>query len=162
MTKSITTIKEGDIFRWRYKDKERDGNYLSYWAKSCIAVARNGRLLDTFSDYAPVIASTCDEAHEKLTLTFIANFDDLEQKPEYAAEYYDNVDCVDINHSNSPKGNFYIRKGATRSEKKMREVIAYKIEKEASAIRVAGGRIESLQKELAKIEGGSPLEDVYL
>ena len=44
----------------------------------------------------------------------------------------------------------------------MREIIAYKIEKEESAIRDAGWHIETLKKELAKIDAGTPLEEVYL
>jgi hypothetical protein len=162
MTTDVIEIKDRDIFHWRYRDEKRHSDYLSYWAKSRICVARDGKLLDTFSDYSPTIASSCEEAAEKLVLTYVANFCELENQREYMKDYYDDADCVNLNHSNSSRGNFYIRKDAKRSEQKMREAIAYKIEQEESAIRVATLHIESLRKELAKIDSGELLEKVYL
>jgi hypothetical protein len=159
-----TDIRNGDIFRWRYADENPGDNapYRRYHCKSQIAIAKNGRLMDTYWGGSSDHWWTYGEAPSKLVLTFLGNLADLEPKEPYMAEYYDAADCVDISHPNSSRGNFYVRKGAKRSEQKMREVIAYKIGKEESAIRVAGWHIETLKKELAKIESGTPLEEVYL
>jgi hypothetical protein len=164
MTTDVIEIKDGDIFRWRFKDNARNDKYLSYWCKSCIAIARNGWLSDTYwSSGSDCISWSYEQASEELTLTCLGNLSDLEQKPEYVAEYYDDADCVNINHANSSKGNFFIRKGAKRSSKKMREVIAYKIEKEESGIRVAHMHIECLRKEIAKLDAGDvSLEQIYV
>lgn len=164
-TISGTTIKDGDIFRWRYADEKPEdlGAWRRYHCKSQIAIARAGWLQDTY--WGDSSSNSCwkyNEALAQLVLTYIGNFADLEAKERYMVEYYEPQDCVDISHPNSSRGHFYIRKGSERSAKKMREIIEYKIEKEESAIRVAGWRIETLTKELAKIDSGVPLEQVYL
>lgn len=165
MTTETIEIKEGDIFRWRYRDEKPEelGPYRRYHCRSQIAVARDGLLVDTFwcgfqdnANWPYAVAAA------KLELTYIGNFSDLDCHAEYMGQYFDDADCVNLNHSNSTKGNFYIRKGAKRSEAKMREVIAAEIEKEAAAIRVARSHIECLQDELAKIDGGTPLDQIYL
>ena len=156
-------LKHGDIFHWSYKDQRGD-HTTQYWCKSRIAVVRDGFLQDTYWSYGGSTTYwTLDEAERLLTLEFVANFDDLESKPEYMSEYYDDKDCVNLNHSNSSKGNFYIRKGAQRNAAKMKQIINYKIEKEMSAIRVAQWHIECLKKELVKLDAANvPLEDVYV
>lgn len=156
-------INEGDIFRWRYRDEKLNGDYLSYWAKSCIAIAKDGRLLDTY--WGGVSDSTnwgYGEALRCLKLDRIGNFTELENRPEHLAEYYDEADYVNLNHANSPKGNFYIRKGAKRSAEKMREMLEYKIEKERADIRSAERTIVWLTNQLNALKAGAPLEEVHV
>jgi hypothetical protein len=110
MTAAIE-IKDGDIFRWRYKDETSEdmGAYRRYHCKS--QIARDGRLTDTFwGGLSTNISWKYSDALERLDLTHIANFADLDSQQEYMAAYYDDADCVNLNHSNSSKGNFYIRK----------------------------------------------------
>lgn len=162
----MSDIKDGDIYRWRYKDEKPDdlGPWLRYHCKSQIAIANNGRLTDTFwfsnSEYSA--SWKYDEVPERLVLNFLGNLGDLDHKPEYMFEYYDEADCVDLNHSNSSKGNFYILKGAKRSEAKMREIINQKIKEEMGKIRCAQSHIECLEKSLSDICAGKPLDGIYL
>ena len=155
------TIKEGDIFHWRYRDEKRHSDYLSYWAKSRIAVATLMYLNDTFSDYSNP-DWTHSEAREKLILARIGNFAVLERQPEYMADYYDDRDIVNINHSNSSRGNFYIRKGAKRSPDKMIETLDYKITRAESEIVCAQRLIERLRDTKQKIMFGETLDKLYV
>lgn len=165
MNTDTIEIKDGDIFRWCYRDQKPEdlGPWKRYHCKSQIAIAKDGWLVDTYwSCMSDSTKWKYAEAPAKLRLAYLGNFADLDHQQEYMAEYYDDEDCVDLNHPNSSKGNFFIRKGARRSERKMRDMIAHKIEKEESLIRVSTWRIESLRKELAKLDSGEPLDKVYL
>jgi len=96
----------------------------------------------------------------KIELTRLGNLSDLEKAPEYQAEYYDDADIVDLNHANSTKGNFYLRKGAVRSQKKMLEVARSKLERSLSEERYAVQESERFHKAISKIEAGEL--DIYL
>lgn len=150
----IDKMKEGDIFRWRYREGTKHGDY-AYHCCSNIAVFKNGRLRDTYwhgyatsSDGRSWMA---DECH-KLDLTFLANESDLEPAQAYQAEYYDHADIVNITHANG--GSFYLRKGAVRSQAKMLESARYKLEKSESDKQMAEWRSERLREAIAKIEAG--------
>ena len=152
-------FREDDVFRWRYRDPKLDGDYLNYWAKSRIAIVTNGILRDTF--WATGDNSTWD-ARDRLDLTYLGNLGDYDKRPEWHAVYYDDADCLDLNHANSSKGNFYIRKGAERSVAKVRETIRLRIEKAQRDRDGAIREIHRLDTLEAEIVAGRPLSEVYL
>jgi len=152
-------MEDGDIYHWHYKN---DADYLSYWCCSRIGVVRNGMLVDTFWHGSDNKSWPIEEALEKLELTYIGNFNDLEKAPEWYADYYDAADCINLNHSNSTSGNFYIRKGAKRSAEKIRASINAKIEERKRDIKSAEWAIECAGKELAKLDNGEPLESIFI
>lgn len=164
MTDVIDQPKDGDVFRWHYLDPEIDDRrpWGNYHCCSCIGIFRNGRLRDTYwtvgagSDgrsFAP------DEFH-KLRLEHLGNLDDYNQAPEYQADYYADADIMNLNHPNSTRGNFYLRKGAQRSAAKMLEVARHRLERSESDERSASHRSGELRKAIAQIEGGAT--DVHL
>jgi|WetSurMetagenome_2_1015567.scaffolds.fasta_scaffold01001_8 hypothetical protein len=157
-------IKDGDIFFWSYKDELKHKDSMTYWAKSRYAIAKDGILRDTFwSNHCDGFNLTYEKALDELELQYLGNLNELEKKSEYFVDYYDEKDCVNINHSNSLKGNFYIRCGAKRSKKKMVEVIKYKIEKERGNIKFSVNEIKYLKRALKEIEDGCVLLDnVYI
>lgn len=159
-------IKDGDIFRWRYKDEKPDdlGAYRRYHCKSQIAVARDGLLIDTYWNGSASDSAnwSYDEAEQKLALTHLGNFAELEKKPEYHSEYYDDVDCVDLNHPNSSRDNFYVRKDAQRSRSKMRAVIANRIAETERGIAYAQSKLERDRQLLAALDSGKILDEVCL
>jgi hypothetical protein len=154
-------LKDGDIFHWSYKD-ERGDRTAMYWCKSRIAVVKDGYLQDTYWHSGASTYWKLGEVEQLLNLEFIANFADIEKQQEYMSEDYDDADCLNLNHANSSKGNFYIRKGAKRSAAKMKEVINHKIEREMAAIRVAQMHIDHLEKSLAELCKGESLDRIYL
>lgn len=154
-------FKEGDIFYWHYKDKPTDGAWGVYHCKSQIAVMRNGLLVDTYwSGYSD--STRFKPGDGRIELRFISNIEDLEPKDEMVANYYDDAEIVNLNHANSSRGNFYIRKGAKRSPEKMIEAIRYKKEKAEAEIRSANWTIERLDKSLKEINDGGDLEQIYI
>lgn len=159
------TIKDGDIFRWRYKDEkpEHRREWGRYHCKSQIAVAKSGILRDTYwGDSSSGTIWSYDEAERLLELTFVANFADLEKRDEYRADYYDDADCVSLNHPNSTRGNFYVRKGAQRSRERMRVVVAERIAATEHEIAYRQGVAERLRELAIQIETATDLGKVYL
>lgn len=111
----MTTLKNGDIYFWRYKDTS---NYNSdpYWCRSQKAIVRDGKLYDTywhsFSDRKVI---NPDEAE----LTYKGNIDELEEISSWDAKYYDSSVLVDMRHSNSSSERVYVKAGSTRSLEKV-------------------------------------------
>lgn len=159
-------IRDGDVFRWRYKDERPDDRrpYNRYHCKSMIAVAKGGLLIDTYWSMAGD-NSTCwsyETAVDVLELERLGNFAELEKRPEYDREHYDDADIVDLNHSNSSRDNFYIRKGAPRSRTKMLAVMSERVANAEREIGSAQRRLELARAKLAEVGTVADLDKVYL
>lgn len=157
MTEVIEKLVEGDVFRWSYREPGDDRQWGRYHCCSNIAVVHGEILRDTYWQ----IGNSFSEGRRfgiddlpKLELTRLGNMADLERVPEYQSDYYADTDIVDLNHANSTRGNFYLRKGAVRNQTKMLEVARYKLEQSESAERSAASKSERLREAIAKIEGG--------
>lgn len=161
MDAETITLRDGDIYRWSYRELGDDRQYGRYHCCSRIAVVQAGRLRDTYwSGPSSESRSFGTGDLERLELTFVANFADLEKADERQADYYDDADVVNLNHSNSTRGNFYLRKGARRSAAKMLEIACYKLECEEAAERSATQAQERLRKAIFEIKAGNT--SVYL
>jgi hypothetical protein len=155
-------MKEGDIYRWNYREPGDDRNYGRYHCCSRIAIAdARGRLRDTYWSSGSDGRVFVEADLPKLDLTYLGNLSDLEKAPEWQADYYDDADIVNLNHSNSSRDNFYLRKGAQRSRAKMLERARYKLEQSESAERSAAWASERLRSAIAKIEAGE-IADVHM
>lgn len=123
-------MKDGDIYRWKYKQEVIDKYYNPYWCKSQIAIWRkNGKLLvDTYWHSQDNTIFNEEDINNKLELTFVANINDLERCEKHMFNNYDDKDCVDISHANNSNSGFYIKKGAKPSIKKKKEVLKKQIE----------------------------------
>ena len=158
-------IKDGDIFRWRYKDEKPEhlGPYKRYHCKSQIAIADGGHLRDTFwNSRGEGFLCPYDEAERTLELTHIGNLSELENRPEYEAASYADADCLDLNHSNSSKGNFYVRKGAERSREKMIATVTLRMADAERDIASAQSRLERHRATLFELKNGKSVDDVCL
>lgn len=164
MSDVIDLPKEGDVFQWRYADPDADDRpWGDYHCCSRIGIFHEGRIRDTYWQIGVSFSSGRSfgvEDFPKLILQFRGNLSDFEKRPEYDADYYDDADFLDLNHANSTRGNFYLRKGAKRSTEKMLTVARRKLEKAQSDERYAISRAEDARKVIAKIEAGET--DVYL
>jgi hypothetical protein len=156
MTDVIDKLQDGDIYRWSYRDPNTDTRqYGSYHCCSRIAIVHKGRLRDTFWKIGNSFSdgrSFGIEDLPKLELTRIANMAHLVPAKEYEADYYDDADIVDLNHSNSTRGNFYLRKGARRSREKMLEVARRNLAKSEANERSAGRLSQELRETIDKLE----------
>lgn len=164
---TLTEWKDGDIFRWSYTPARllQMRRYTSepYWAKSRIGIVRKGFLYDTFWNAGTDCNWTPEAASEELTLTFVANMADLEKRPEADAKYYAEADIVNLNHSNSRRGNFYIRKGAKRDRTRMLETARKKLTAAESEFRSASRLIELYaDREQRLLDPNTNLDEVWI
>jgi hypothetical protein len=129
------TWRDGDIVKWWFTEDElkklRHGNNngTTYWCCSQIAVFKDERFWDTFW-HAREKCFLPEEIGKKYLVEFIGNFDELEKQDcDYydLIKIYDRNDIVNLNHSNSSKGNLYLRKGAKIKIDIMRESYKMKI-----------------------------------
>jgi hypothetical protein len=160
MESKTISLREGDIFRWYFLTPGDDRAYGRYHCCSQIAIVRGGRLRDTYWSSGNDGRSFGPDDLPNLELTRLGNLADLERAEEYKADYYDDADIVDLNHPNSTRGNFYLRKGAKRSAKKMLESALHKLEKAQAEERAASRRSDELSAAIARIEAGDI--DVHL
>lgn len=152
-------MKEGDIYRWKWADPERDENgfFGDYHCKSQIAIFEGGVLRDTFW-------SSCSDGHldrKEVVLTFLCNKHDMEEIPKCKIPYYDEEDIVDTRHSNNSNAPIYLRKGANRSAKSMLLFCEQKIHENEAIVNGAISTINHLREVKAEIEGGE-LDEIIL
>lgn len=155
----MTDLREGDVYRWSYREPGDDRSYGRYHCCSMIAIVMKGLLRDTFWMIGQNIPSDGrsfgSDQLDSLDLTRLGNLSDYEQAKEYNRDYYADADIMDLNHSNSSGGNFYVRKGAVRNAAKMLEVAKRKLERSESEERSAARRSEWLRDAIKQIEAGN-------
>lgn len=127
--------KEGDVFLWSWNDKMleklSDGNNggTTYWCKSRIGLVRKNYNHNTLALYDTYFSGGNDtswdeeKVTEELDLTYLGNLNDYRGAEPYERTCYKDSDCLDLNHPNSTRGNFYIRKDAVQCSEKKRKVI---------------------------------------
>lgn len=152
-TETAIVLREGDVYRWSYVEDGDDRPWGRYHCKSQIGIVSDGRLRDTYWHSGSDITFGSDDL-SRIKLTFLGNLNDLEKCDESNRDYYDDADIVNLNHPNSTKGNFYIRKGAQRSATKMMETAKYLLEKAESDMRSAERSRDRALASIAKIESG--------
>lgn len=148
-------MKDGDIFRWSWNDKQLDkleyknSSGTLYWCSSRIVVYKDGLLRDTYwASSSDGKTFTPEQAEDILELRFIANESDLYPANPTDRAYYEDEDCVDLSHPNSSRGNFYLRKGAKKSLTKMKKVLTRYIKREEASVRYAQQEVERAQDNL--------------
>lgn len=160
MTDDVATInlREGDVYRWRYREPGDDRAYGRYHCCSCIAIVKDGILRDTYWQVGQSISDGkwfSAEAASRLELTHLGNMADLEKVSEHQADYYDDADIVDLNHPNSTRGNFYLRKGAKRSQDKMLTIARQRLAEANSDFHTARRRMAEIGEIIETIAAGN-------
>lgn len=157
----MNKMKEGDIFRWSYK--EPIGSY-AYYCKSRIAIFNGEYLVDTFwHSSSDDIYWTEEDATIKLDLVYVENMNNLEHMPyEHAVKNYEPEDIINLNHSNSSSGNVYKKSKAVYSKTAMLKYVENEILEKKREIENAGRMIMLLEKQRKEIETGTDLTKIYL
>lgn len=131
----------GDIYRWSWNDNEYDkrkhqiSSGTLYWCCSKIGIVDEDYLVDTYwGNTSDNKFFSKEKALEILDLTYVGNMNDLIEADPKQRAYYLDEDCVDLNHPNSSRGNFYIRKGAKKNLYKMKRVLQREIRDKESSI----------------------------
>lgn len=158
MTETIEALRDGDIYRWGYRDpKTNSAPWGDYHCCSRVAIVKHGRLYDTYWQTGQSFSgckSFGPDDLPKLTLERLGNMAELEAAKEYQADYYDDADIVDLNHSNNTRGNFYLRKDAKRSRDKMEAIARQRFAEAESDFHTARRRMDEIGKIIDRIEAG--------
>lgn len=154
-------FREGDIFRWRWKNDVRHADnapYRSYHCRSQIAVVRNGKLFDTFwgsPSYEHIISP------DDVLLERQGNPEEMTKIHPADSHYYRREDLVDMRHSNNSRAPVYVKAGASRDPEVMAALVDYEIERRHSAIRSAQWDLERLADAKESIAAGK-LDNLYI
>jgi len=101
--KMMTEVKEGDIYRWSYKNEDEyyqkhSASGTAYWCmdRQAVAIERNGRivLVDTYwNGPDPKLVRISDSTHfvdvDKVDLEFVCNANDVIALHSWEQEDYD-------------------------------------------------------------------------
>ena len=137
-------MNKGDVYKWEYKGSL--GNQADlYWCKARLAIFDGETLFDLYwhNQSSRNIVNV-----DEVNLTFIANMDDLRNCNEGEMVYYEDKDCVSLNHPNSTRGNFYVFKKAKRSLRKMRLIQQRIVDNEREKMERASRNLSYALKEL--------------
>ena len=141
--------REGDVFRWHYRETPDLGWGDPYWCCSRIArVTANGDLVDTYWNNDSGRRFTREEANANLKLKFIANLNDLEEV-SWAKEMYHPDDVVDLSHPNS-WGGVYIRKGAQECLQTQLELAEKELARAEGVVEVCRNAVDWLRGRIAE------------
>lgn len=151
----MTSMKEGDIFFWQWKNLE--GRLMPSHCCSHKAVFKRGVLRDTFWSGNSEGALRLEDIETE----YQGNIHQMTEISAPNTHYYRPQDIVDMRHSNHSRAPVYLKAGATRDPETMRAHAQYQIERSESEIRMAKDRIERLNEAVAKIDAGK-LDKVYL
>lgn len=150
--------KTNDVYYWSYNNDELEklgdvnNGGTTYWCCSRLCIFDGERFVDTFwGSYGSNKSWSQDQASEQLELEFIANMDDLINADPSERAYYKDSDCVNLNHSNSIRGNFYIRVGATKDIDKMSRILKRGIKEVKSEIASQIRSIKQMEESLVDI-----------
>ena len=147
-------FKTGDVYRWSFNDNKLNTEHMKlkmqsgtlYWCCSRIGIVTNDGLLeDTYWGGGQDKKFSIDYCREWLELDYLGNINEFELKPYRDRAYYNDSDCMNLNHSNSSKGNFYVRKSAPKSLSKMKRIL----NREINSIR---DKIDNLNRNLLTAE----------
>ena len=156
----MNKMKEGDIFNWSYN--EPMGAY-AYHCKSNIAIFNGEYLVDTFWHGYENSSWTEEDAVIKLDLVYIENMNNLKHMPyEHEVKNYDPEDIINLNHSNSTKGNLYKKSKAVYSKTAMLKYVEDEILGKKREIENAERMITLLEKQRKEIESNTDLTKIYL
>lgn len=159
MSHDINHFQEGDIYRWSWNDEmlkkldHKNSAGTLYWCCSRIGVVKDGFLIDTYwsagSQHNKVF--TREECEQKLVIQFVANFSDLVNVQASDRAYYLDSDCIDLNHPNSSRGNFYIQKDAIKSLDKMKLILNRKKLNLERKLKQIAWEIELAEKDISQL-----------
>lgn len=121
----MTELKEGDVYKWYYKNDaeyRRNNSSTAYWCMDNRCVVKNGELVDTYWEGVNSLLRTSSNSTildpEKVDLEFICNLNDIEFIKEYQIEDYDKI--YNLSHQKGCYKVFAIDKDAEVSNKALR------------------------------------------
>ena len=94
----MSELKEGDVYKWYYKDdleyRRKCSGGTAYWCMDNKCIVRSGELVDTYWDGVDLSRLSSNSKFlnpDKVDLEFICNVNDVEFIKKYEIEDYDRV-----------------------------------------------------------------------
>lgn len=149
--------KKDDIVFWHYSETYFASlrGYSPYHCRSQIAVFDGKKFVDTFWHYGS--DNFCfgpEKIGSDIIVEYVGNLADLEKqnvRSDCLRQYYDPKDIVNLNHPNNTSGNLYLRKGAKRCLKTMKEFLSGKIQSRERELEYLKRSLESDKKSLENL-----------
>lgn len=169
-TQQASTIRKGDIFRFRYSDEERAKRFMPdhCFDGQLVAFQRDDGsiyLKDTYwSGFTSRSDGTCfspEEAGRLGELTFVCNVYDVQEIRKDQTVYYAESDVFDLSYQHHCYPYYVVRKGAQRDRERMLAVIAERIADKKREIESLDRGIIWLESMRALCDEGK-LDEVYL
>ena len=125
-------MKEGDVYRWYYKDDEeyrKRNPSTAYWCMDNQCVVKDGKLYDTYWCYnLDTFGSSCREVNpEDVDLTFICNLHDINFIHYTDVDEYEKV--YNLSYHKQHKRLFAVDKGVTKSNNAIKAKLVKEIKK---------------------------------
>lgn len=155
-------IKVGDVYTFRYF-KSDNYEYHCFDGTLIVKERDNGDkyLEDTYWDTGGSrVFHSVNEALEKGELTFLFNFDMVEEVSKYMKDYYSDTDFFELYIHAGYRNRYFIKKGAKRSKEKMLEVLENKMKDTERQIESLKYTLTNLNENFKKVNGGDL--DIYI
>ena len=156
------TMKDGDIFWWRWKPGLEKGFGDPYWCKTRRAIVIDGKLYDLFwvhhgaklggGGYGPTKGNAESLPLSRIDLTFIDNLSDLVEIWPGSAKFYSAGDVVDLRHSNNGNAPVMVRAGAKRAREAVVSVLQREIADLEADLRRTQQRLDDRRRALVGLD----------
>lgn len=150
-------MKNGDVYRWYYKNdeeyrKQHSGSGTAYWCMDNQCVVVDGKLYDTYWCYnLETFSSNCKVLDvDRMDLEFVCNLNDIKFIHKSEADEYDIV--YNLSYMKSCHERYAVRKEATKSNEAIKRKILKKILDNKDEIAYLQREIERQEKQLEELQ----------
>ncbi len=155
----MTDLKEGDVYKWYYKNDaeyRRNNSSTAYWCMDNKCIVRSGELVDTYWDGVDLTRLSSNSNFldtDKVDLEFICNVNDVEFIQKWQIEDYDVV--YNLSHQKGCYPCYAIDKGAQISKKALRTKYSKLLEQAEYQKRSAEWDIERYKNLILELDNHS-------
>lgn len=151
-------LREGDVYRWFYKDHDqyvKNNRSTAYWCMDNQCVVVKGQLYDTYWCYwdkegVKVTGSNCKWVDpDKVDLEFICNTNEIKYIDKWKLEDYDKV--YNLSYQKGYRPIYAVDKGAEVSKKALKNKYQRLLEEAYQKQRSAEFDIERYSDEIEKL-----------
>lgn len=155
----MTELKEGDVYRWYYKNDAEyrlNNSSTAYWCMDNQCIVHNDKLIDTYWLYMDkeriVDSSNCRYLDvDKVDLTFVCNLNDVRFVDKWQIDDYDKV--YDLSRQKSCYPLYAVDKDAEVSNEALKKKYLNEYKDRLSEKEYAERRLTWLDGELSRLDG---------
>lgn len=160
------SIKEGDIYKFRYNEQFMKGNFEPYHCFDGILTVKpsyeKGLILVDGYWSSDNRWFTLDKALSEGELTFICNVNEVEVIKEYESMYYNEKDIFRLPFHSGYHTVYYKRKGAEKCKETILNQLTVKVQQAESSLTSAQRGLEWAKESLEKAKKENEVNKIYL